>query len=287
MPSDIFVVDNNSSDATVSIVESGFPEVEIVRLSENVGFGAANNIGIDLALKRGAEMIFLLNQDAWVERDCLSALCNCAHSNPHAAIVSPLHLKPGKRVLETGFDSYLKSEFRDSVNDALRDEKNVMPESIECSFVNAALWLLSRKCAETVGGFDPLFVHYGEDNDYCSRAMYHDFVIYVCPTAIGFHARNYENSETNFRTRQHAIWVAQLKMLKDVSHTFCYNLLMSYSVFLYNVFKNICCRRFHLARMYVLAMNRLSKSLVKIIKSRKKSRKPYAAFLKYNKDTLT
>ncbi|MCX5900139.1 MAG: glycosyltransferase, partial [Proteobacteria bacterium] len=54
-------------------------------------------------------------------------------------------------------------------------------------FVNAAAWLMRRSLLETVGGFDPIFFMYGEDNDYCVRARHHGFKIGITPEARIFH----------------------------------------------------------------------------------------------------
>ena len=59
----------------------------------------------------------------------------------------------------------------------------------EIKFVNAAAWLISRNCIETVGGFNPLFFLYGEDNDYLTRVKYHKFKVGVYPDANIYHDR--------------------------------------------------------------------------------------------------
>ena len=56
-------------------------------------------------------------------------------------------------------------------------------------FVNAAGWLISKECLMTVGGFDPMFFHYGEDDNYCQRVLFHEFKIGVLPNALMVHDR--------------------------------------------------------------------------------------------------
>jgi len=51
----------------------------------------------------------------------------------------------------------------------------------EISFVNAAHWLIPRKTIETVGGFNPYFFHYGEDNEYVNRLHFHKKKIILVP----------------------------------------------------------------------------------------------------------
>ena len=73
-PSEVILIDNASSDQTVAFVRMHFPEVRVITQSCNLGFGAANNIGIRIALNEGADYLFLLNQDAWVTPDCIEKL---------------------------------------------------------------------------------------------------------------------------------------------------------------------------------------------------------------------
>lgn len=61
----VIIVDNSSTDETVSFVEDNFPNVILLRQALNLGFGQANNIGIRYALDIGAENVFLLNQDVF------------------------------------------------------------------------------------------------------------------------------------------------------------------------------------------------------------------------------
>ena len=57
---EVFVVDNNSSDGSAEMIEQEFPQVKLIRNSENKGFGAANNIAIR---QSSAKYIFCLNTD--------------------------------------------------------------------------------------------------------------------------------------------------------------------------------------------------------------------------------
>ena len=73
LETEVIVVDNASSDNTLELLHS-FENIHLVKNIENVGFGQANNVGIDLAMKQGADFIFLLNQDAYVFKNTISQL---------------------------------------------------------------------------------------------------------------------------------------------------------------------------------------------------------------------
>src|SRR6476661_7514426 len=60
---DLLVIDNGSSAGTVDSIVAAFPSVEVISLSENLGWAGGNNFGIKLALERGYDWVCLLNND--------------------------------------------------------------------------------------------------------------------------------------------------------------------------------------------------------------------------------
>ncbi len=174
-------VDNASADNTVDYLKQHFPDVHIIENKENVGFGRANNLGIKYALDHGADFVFLLNQDAWVEPDTMSQLIDIARSHPNYGILSPVHLNAEKNSIEKlllkRLDDYRTTDSR------LFDDLyfNRLKEIYDTKYVNAAAWLLPRKTIEMIGGFDPVFFHYGEDDNYINRVIYHGLKIGICP----------------------------------------------------------------------------------------------------------
>ena len=86
------VVDNNSQDDTIRFIENKFPEIILLTENENHGFGKANNIGIKKALDEGADYVFLLNQDAYVEANTIGKLIEVMESDKKIGIASPIHL---------------------------------------------------------------------------------------------------------------------------------------------------------------------------------------------------
>lgn len=186
------VVDNASDDETVSFIEANYPNVILLKQSVNFGFGQANNIGIRYALDRGAEHVFLLNQDAYLVDDVLDKLIDFQKKNSSYGILSPIHITGDKKKLDRNFANFmLKEDSGQFYSDFVLG--NILASVYDVPFVNAAAWLISKKCLETVGGFDPLFFHYGEDDNYCQRVHYHGFKIGVLPQCYIIHDR--ENRE--------------------------------------------------------------------------------------------
>ncbi|MBC7440679.1 MAG: glycosyltransferase family 2 protein [Flavobacterium sp.] len=165
-PIEIIVVDNLSTDETITIAEK-FSNITLIKNTENSGFGAANNIGIKRALENQSDYVFLLNQDTWIFENTISNLVLTAEKNPQIGILSPMHFAGNKIDLDEKFKVYYDRKI------AIEKSSNL----VFVPFINAAAWLISSDCLKKVGFFEPLFSHYGEDNDFCRRVLFHNFKI--------------------------------------------------------------------------------------------------------------
>src|SRR5258706_14716767 len=88
--SEILVVDNASQDGTAATVCKSFPQIDVIATGENLGYTGGNNLGMQVALRRGAEALFLVNNDTVLERSCVSTLAGFLSSNPQVGIVGPM-----------------------------------------------------------------------------------------------------------------------------------------------------------------------------------------------------
>lgn len=179
MPVQIIVVDNASNDGTVEYVKKNYPEIILLENKENLGFGRANNRGMRYALDHECDYVFLLNQDTWIEKDVIEKLVNVHAMHGEYGILSPLHVAPDgyqlNMLIDDGKSQYFKN--LEMVSDLCF---GVTKEVYPVVYVNAAAWLLPRKTLETVGGFDPIYFHYEEDDDYLNRVHYHKLNVGVC-----------------------------------------------------------------------------------------------------------
>lgn len=188
----ILVIDNKSTDGTTDQIRSKFPSVEIIETGQNLGFGKANNIGLNRALNENADYVFLLNQDAWVEIDTIQKLVSAQDQD--YGILSPVHLNGQGNALDFKFAHYLVNSLTaDFISDIFF---NRVKPLYGMQYVNAAAWLLNMKCIETVGGFDSSFFMYGEDDNYMQRVKYYGFKIGICPEARIYHDRECRDNRT-------------------------------------------------------------------------------------------
>jgi GT2 family glycosyltransferase len=178
VPVQTIVVDNTPGNEDTEYIKAHYPEVHLIKTNENQGFGRANNLGVRYAMDNGCDYVFLLNQDAWIEPDTIEKLVAIAETHTEYGILSPIHVNAKKSsiCMQIGVGAHYR-------NEKLLSDLYVgkVSDVYDTNYVNAAAWLLPRNTLETVGGFDPIFKHYEEDDNYLNRVIYHKLRIGVCP----------------------------------------------------------------------------------------------------------
>lgn len=234
MTVDIFIKDNGSTDGTVSYIEKHYSKF-IARLvvGGNIGFGKANNLGLEYALQNGYDYVYLINQDAWVMNDTLSKLIRIHKDNNEFGILSPLQYQSDLRHLDSNFASGTcsynqnKSLLSDLFNNDIKDV-------YEVPMVMASHWLISIDCINKVGGFSPAFQLYGEDDNYAQRTRFKQFKIGIVPSAKAVHDRG-ERTTTKARN----IKIANASVLKNLLDPMLSN-KRRLGLILKNTFINTC-----------------------------------------------
>ena len=178
---DVLVVDNCSTDGTRECIKSDYPDVELLESGSNLGFGAANNIGLRRAVEKDYKFVYLLNQDAWLEKHTLKTLI--AASRPEYGILSPMQ-KDARGRLDRNFSRKCGSSLK-VISKVAPDDRLV----VTVPFVMAAHWLMRIDAIAKVGGFSPAFRQYGEDDNYIDRLHYCGLKCGVVPAASAVHDR--------------------------------------------------------------------------------------------------
>jgi GT2 family glycosyltransferase len=160
----VLVLDNGSTDSSVQRIREKHPEVEIMELGENLGFAKGNNAGIRAALERGAEYVWLLNNDTTVDPKALRAMVEKAEGDPGiGAVGSAIYYAADRERLQAwggGWVNFWLGRPRHFMR-PVADEK--------IQFLTGASLLLRRKTLESIGFLDEGFFLYWEDADYCFR----------------------------------------------------------------------------------------------------------------------
>jgi len=151
----IIVVDNGSVDGSLDLLQTDYPEIELIANSENLGFAAANN----LAIKRcREELLFFLNPDTELQGGCLQAIREFMGSHPEVGLAGPLIINRDGSPHPAVEYSYPGSRYSGGRFDDL-------PGKI--AWILGAAMVARSSVIAAVGGFDTRFFLYAEDIDLC------------------------------------------------------------------------------------------------------------------------
>jgi len=181
---DVTVVDNASSDGSPETIAAHFPAVSLIRLSNNLGYGAANNIGIRTGT---GEYAVLLNSDTEVEPEWLPNLVQVAEQTPDAAFFQPKILFLDERnVLNSAGNSIHIAGF--GVCRGIGTLDSGQYDEIEnIGYASGACVMIRRSALHEVGLLDEIFFAYGEDKDWGWRAKMAGHRSVYVPTARVYH----------------------------------------------------------------------------------------------------
>ncbi|MCS6962454.1 glycosyltransferase family 2 protein [Thermoflexus sp.] len=183
----VLVLDNDSTDGTPQAIRRAFPEVQIWELERNRGYAAGNNLALQMALERGMEGVFLLNNDTVVDPQCLVRMLETARSMPQVGAVGPLiwAWPPSQGIWALGGEIHWRRAYTLHREAGHMEPSRRFPHPVD--FVPGCGFLLRREALEAVGGFDERYFMYWEETDWCQRARRAGFSIWVDPRAQMWH----------------------------------------------------------------------------------------------------
>ena len=208
VPVEIIIVDNDSIDGTREYVPASFPEVIWMPQEKNLGFGQGNNVGIRYALDHRADYVLLLNQDAFLQPTAVEEMLKVSDGRN---LVSPLHLNGDGTRIDKMFRESLKSVDNQLFDDLLI--KGATQPAYQVGEVCAACWFMPIDLIKKVGGFNPIFHQYGEDNNYYTRLVYHQRQVLIVPKAKVWHDRAVHGNQKLFLTKE--IWIRLMVIACD------------------------------------------------------------------------
>jgi len=222
---EVFVVDNNSSDDSVAVVKTDFPQVKLIVNKENLGFAAANNQAWE---KSSGDFILLLNPDAFVKQGAVYNAMKFMEAYPECGICGGRLVKPdgtldpSARKFPTFFNKFLvisgwrnrfpRSRLFSGHEFGHFDHNSVM----EVDWVPGTFTMYRRQMLEQTGLFDERFYIYYEETDLCQTAKRQGWKVYFLPWSEIVHiggASSKTREEHSFDTA--ALQVTRFRMRSE------------------------------------------------------------------------
>ncbi len=187
---EVIIVDNNSPNRSTERIQAEFPQYTYIYNRENVGIAAANNIAMREALARGAQYIFLFNNDLEIiEDDFFAKMIGYMEQRPRTGMAAPQLLhpdgtpQPSVKLMQTPFNQcaewlWLRPLIRRM--NAGRPHSGPLRES---DFVMASALLVRKEAIEDIGFEDERFFLGYEDMDWCKRAREKGWSVDYVPEA--------------------------------------------------------------------------------------------------------
>lgn len=165
----VIIIDNDSTDDSVTRIASECPEAELHQMQSNLGYAKGANAGLKLALAYQPDFIFFLNNDAVIAEQCPRKLIEALQRTPDCGLAGPkiLYYHNNNIWFAGGtynrFLGYSKHPGMDCPDDGSGTEGPV-------DFITGCALMVRRELIERIGGFDEDFNMYAEDIEFGFRA---------------------------------------------------------------------------------------------------------------------
>jgi GT2 family glycosyltransferase len=241
---EIFVVDNNSVDGSVTLIKEKFPQINLIINKVNTGFSVANNQAIKLAT---GEYILLLNPDTVVQEDTFTKVLAFmdAHAEAGGLGVKMLdgqgNFAPeSKRGLPTPSVAFYKmfgfSRFFPKSKRFGKYHLSYLPQDQICEIdvMSGAFMLMRKSVLDKIGHLDETFFMYGEDIDLSYRITQAGYKNYYFPETqiIHYKGESTKRSSLNYVVIFYKAMAIFSKKHFSGSHAFWFNALIHIAIFL-------------------------------------------------------
>jgi len=211
---EVIVLDSASSDGSVEAIQQKHPSVHVMRLKENKGYAGNNNVGIQEAMARGADWVFVLNEDTVLDPRCLSEMIAVAERDAKIGIVGPMVYHHDEPTVIQSAGGRMTGDWRASHIGQNEPDRGQFVQPHNVQWISGCAILLRRSVIEQVGMLDERFFYYFEETEWCLRTTRAGWTIMQVPVAKLWHKgvqRNYQPkpSVTYYATRNRLLMCAK------------------------------------------------------------------------------
>lgn len=180
---EVIIIDNGSSDSSVSYLEKNYPDVRLIKLKSNSGFAHAVNLGVKLCV---GEYIVLVNNDTKLDKNCLQFLVKAAKRRDTGIIAAKMLQFNDHKLIDSAGDWIDTAGHASNIGIGEKDS----PKFNKSGYIFLATGggsLIKREVFEKIGFFDEHYFAYMEDVDFCLRAQMQNIRCWYESGAVIYH----------------------------------------------------------------------------------------------------
>lgn len=183
----ILVLDNASTDGSAAAIAAAFPQVQILPLSQNLGYAGNNNVGIVEAMAQGADWVLVLNEDTVLDPDCLAHLVQVGEQETATGIVGPMvyHFDEPAVIQSAGGALGPHWESHHIAQNEPDTGQFDRPRPVD--WISGCAILVRTAVIDQIGPLDERFFYYWEETEWCLRARRAGWQIWHVPAAKLWH----------------------------------------------------------------------------------------------------
>ena len=184
---DIIVIDNGSTDNSLSLLQSQFPALIYIDNKKNLGFAEGNNRGLAYSIDKCYDYSLIMNTDTLVDEDIVTGLSNHLNHHKNTAAVQPaiywLHNKTKIWNGEGSFNALLGKTISSTT---LPDQTNITGYKI-AEWVTGCCMMVRNTALVKSGGFNKRFFLYYEDVELSFRFRGRGYELHYLPSCKMYH----------------------------------------------------------------------------------------------------
>ncbi len=199
---EVLVVDNASIDGSAQAIKDRFPQVILIQNSANLGFSAANNIGIRQSRGR---YIVLLNSDTLMIENCFQKTIRYLDDHQEYAITTPQVIDKDDKVCsmrlweDTPKDAFWRILGKYDVAGEFAKMGVIEPKAVET--IGGSCFVVRKSLFDAIGLLDEGYFLYNEEDDFCRRARKEGFKICYYPEATIKHLHGKSTHQPGIREK--------------------------------------------------------------------------------------
>jgi GT2 family glycosyltransferase len=196
---EVYAIETSKSGNSIKLLGQLYPKAHCLDYKGNLGFASGNNYLADIAIKDGADFLFILNADMQLSNNTIEVFLGYFRSNNNLGVIGSVLLYGGSRIKEKtiqlfGVNANFHTQNIKHLFANVPFDSQHIPEEMQVDLVNGGSTFLSKEVYLNVGLFEPDFFMYNDEIDFACRVKEAGFKTLVTSKTNIIHHHNWDRT---------------------------------------------------------------------------------------------